>query len=421
MLPHDFESEQILFSACVQDPGIIPMVDARLTEEGMVSKLHKPKWDTIKSLYEQNLQINFETFIAEYVRNNPETPDIGDISESITKATSSANWEYWAKRIADRHLKRQVTKWGNALIASDEEHVSEEMVKIINSYEQTVKSINSKTQTMEEITRDTQARLEEGDRVKTNIPQLDAISGGLTKKEMTILAGRPSHGKSITAVDIGLKIDPSERVLIVNYEMKNNESLKRIIPRYSLITYTDLIKNPETISEELLRNAYDHIIEQHSNIRMVYRPENFAELRSEVLRFKPTVVVLDHFHKINDYPEMLHQPRLRMNRIINDWTDLSIRHDFALLGLAQLNRSIEERIEKIPTMADLKETGNFEEYAEAIVFLYREFVYKPKTADKYEIKFIIGKARYGETKQFTMGFNGAKQQFFDTPDLARES
>jgi replicative DNA helicase len=118
-----------------------------------------------------------------------------------------------------------------------------------------------------------------------------------------------------------------------------------------------------------------------------------------------------------DYLQLMQVPGSNENRtteisnISRSLKSLARELNVPVIALSQLNRSVEQRPDKVPMMSDLRESGAIEQDADLILFIYRDEVYNKETERKNEADIIIAKHRNGELGKFTLTFLGQFSRF----------
>jgi replicative DNA helicase len=147
-----------------------------------------------------------------------------------------------------------------------------------------------------------------------------------------------------------------------------------------------------------------------------------AELRARARRLKRE---FDIGMIVVDYLQLMAVPGTRENRateiaeISRSLKAIAKELHIPVVALSQLNRALEQRPNKRPVMADLRESGSIEQDADLIVFIYRDEVYNDESPDKGKAEIIIGKHRNGPTGTVMLSFQGQWLRFMNyAPETA---
>ncbi len=256
---------------------------------------------------------------------------------------------------------------------------------------------------------------------------LDSTTNGFQKGELSILAARPSMGKTTLAVNMAQRAAFQNRnkgaVLFFSIEMPKKQILKKIISAETLI-YGSKINSPRFLKEEDWKkintsidrlSSYNILIDDTADLSLaniqakVHREAKILEQNNQEI----LLVIID-------YLQMLVHQKPGENRqqevasISRGLKILARDLNIPIMTLSQLSRSPEKREDKRPLMSDLRESGAIEQDADLIMFLYRDDYYNREENDEEEksssiakavaTDLIIAKNRNGATKTVSLKF-----------------
>ena len=248
-----------------------------------------------------------------------------------------------------------------------------------------------------------------------NFKPLDDFSGGMTRGEITVLGGRPGHGKTTLVVNlIGKLISAGKKVLLLNREMSNTEMMRKLLVMESKdITYDEVRRNKvsKKVEEKLVNGLTTIISDKYSNLTMYDDIRSLEESMAEVTKFKPDVVIDDYIQLVAVSGAV--ERRFQLERVMNDYKWICKKENCSAILVSQLNREIERRFDPKPKLSDFAESGVIEQCAESALFVYYPYQYDDEKFSPYSINVIAAKSRYGLTGESTLGFNGNKCSFFN--------
>ena len=253
-----------------------------------------------------------------------------------------------------------------------------------------------------------------------NFKPLDDFSGGMTRGEITVLGGRPGHGKTTLVVNlIGKLISAGKKVLLLNREMSNTEMMRKLLVMESKdITYDEVRRNKvsKKVEEKLVNGLTTIISDKYSNLTMYDDIRSLEESMAEVTKFKPDVGIDDYIQLVAVSGAV--ERRFQLERVMNDYKWICKKENCSAILVSQLNREIERRFDPKPKLSDFAESGVIEQCAESALFVYYPYQYDDEKFSPYSINVIAAKSRYGLTGESTLGFNGNKCRFFNTESEA---
>ena len=256
--------------------------------------------------------------------------------------------------------------------------------------------------------------------------EIDGLAGGLTRGEITIVGGRPGHGKTTFLVNLlSSLIKGGYKVAMFNRELPNTEVIKKLICiENPNLLYRDVRKgivnkNDKKFIEEL-KKASQVIAEKYSEDKFIMfdNIRDFPKTASEVKKFKPDVIIDDYIQLVNPVGKE-DTRRLQIERICNDYKWLAKENDCSVIIASQLNRYIEARSReaKRPQLSDLAESGAIEQVAENVFFVYYAYKVNPAMEDKNVIKLVASKVRYGVSKEIDLSYIGDICTIYDNWSL----
>ena len=253
--------------------------------------------------------------------------------------------------------------------------------------------------------------------MKTGYGSIDKFSGGLTRGEITIVGGRPGHGKTTFLINLlSQMIHSGLRVVLFNRELPNSEMIKKLITLESgKLSYSMVRQGVYDDSEiEELKRVKHKIAELYSEDKflMFDNIRDFARSSTEISKFKPDVVMDDYIQLVQPSGHF-DSRRLQIEQLVNDYKWVAKEHECAVVLASQLNRSIEYRDNGEPRLSDLAESGAIEQVAENVFFVYYEHKVNPKK-DKNIIRLKASKVRYGESGSSDLGYDGDKVKIYNS-------
>ena len=457
-LPSNIEAEQALLGSILVNNDIIDEISTLVSSNIFYDPAHIKIYEVIESLNNKGMIANPITLKNFFEKDNM-LSEVGgtEYLVKLTRFSGSVKQSIdYAKIIHEMYLRRELVQISDKM-SSDTINANTQEQNAENIIESTEKSLFSLAergsfsqsflkfnqaldQTIEMATQAMQ-----NDQgivgVPTGLTDLDEKLGGLHKSDLVILAGRPSMGKTALATNIAynaaqnvLKKQEKSSIAFFSLEMSSEQLSTRILSEQARIKSDD-IRRGKVTEEEI--NRY---IETSRNIYNLplYIDETpaitIATLSNRARRIKRlfglNLIVVDYIQLMRSSSNKNDGRVQEISEITQGLKALAKELSVPVLALSQLSRAVEQRDDKQPQLADLRESGSIEQDADVVMFVYREAYYlerkQPKLGSiehaEWQSKMndvngladiILGKQRHGPTGTVKVEFEGIYTKFKD--------
>ena len=475
--PHNFEAEQALLGAILVNNAAYQRVAEFLRPEHFADPLHGKLFDSLSRLIERGQVVSAIT-LKTYVEQDEAMKAVGGAAYLARLAAASVHVidaAAFGRAVHDLFLRRQLIELGEGVVngafggdvdetALQQIEVTEKKLYELATTGQTEGGFKAFRTALTEATVAAEAayhRVGQLTGVATGLFQLDRLLGGLHRSDLIILAGRPAMGKSALATNIGFNAARAYReehgedgkpraadgavVGFFSLEMSAEQLATRMLSEQAAVP-SEKIRKGELISTDFDRVlSVSHDLE-HLNFFIDDTPAlSIAALRTRARRLKRThglgLLIVDYLQLLAPSGKTRQENRVQeVSEITRGLKTLAKELDVPVLALSQLSRAVEQREDKRPQLADLRESGSIEQDADVVMFIYRDEYYlqreEPKRrGDENDQRFnerhdswkqrceqmygkaevIVAKQRHGPTGIVRLAFEGQYTKFDNLP------
>lgn len=364
--------------------------------------------------------------------------------ELASSSPSAANLETYAELIRQKSISRKLMKINSEIAELIVNPQGKDASGLLDEAESKIFSLNDEAertstniQTLENLIEKSIDRLNELSQSGSSLigfssgfKDLNKQTQGLQRGDLIVVAGRPSMGKTSFAMNIAenflLNEDVKGGVLVFSLEMPGESLTTRLLASHAKINQQN-VRSASLSNEELKR-----FMDSSSRLRELPLYIDDSSLLSPMeLRARARRVSRQEEHGLSlivvDYLQLMQLPGSTENRV-NQISEISRslkalakELNVPVIALSQLNRAVEQRPNKRPMMADLRDSGAIEQDADLILFIYRDEVYNEDSEEGNKAEIIIGKQRNGPIgtvnlsflKEFTRFEDFAVDSYFD--------
>ena len=416
---NDIVAERAIMANILRDEDYFDKVAPYFKEEGVIEGYEvKLLWDRFKELKDKKVPIDLVSVCSTLTKEDKLLGLTSDFVVGCSEVDSiESRTETYASQLYEKFLLKKVIKKAKEIQDKAEGNFPDVYAKIneahtlignlIESRPKKEFSVNEQlTQAINDIS------TKEKKLIDTGYQSINRFAGGLTRGEITIIGGRPGHGKTTCMLNLLVKaVSNGYRVILFNRELPNSEVFKKLICLESeKLSYSMVRKgiyNQSDLDElekirELMLKKYDS-----NNFLMFDDIRDFTSSVPEIKKFKPDIIFDDYIQLICTSSK--DDRRFQIEKLVNDYKWLSKDMQCATVLVSQLNRNVEYRGNKIPQLSDLAESGSIEQVAENVFFVFYEYKADPKSKlGSNVITLCARKVRYGDTGTVNLGYDGDK-------------
>lgn len=433
ILPHDLVAEQSVLGAVFISPETMISLADELTPDDFYKPANKIVFKTMLSLLEKGEPIDATTMVSA-LTNQGDISNIGGINyvvELVNSTPTSKNVEHYAKLVKEKaNLRKVIADLSDSLSSAYQGDVSiddiiakteKSLINISNQntgtgFRNVADILDTHMQIVE--TRSQTDGFVTG--ISTGFIGLDKITTGLHEDNLIILAARPAMGKTALALNIAKHVAVKENkpTVIFSLEMGAEDLIERMVASEGMVPGYHL-KTGNLSTDEWRRlvhaqsNLYDTpiFVDDTAGIRI-------SEIRSKARKLSQEmgglgVIIIDYLQLITGSKGENRQQIV--SEISRELKILAKDLKVPVIALSQLSRAVEQRQDKRPMLADLRESGSIEQDADIVAFLYREAYYQKEQADSQEAnnltELILEKNRHGSLGTVKLYFHKEYTKF----------
>lgn len=429
--PQNLEAESsVLGAVMVAEVAIDPVIaDVRLMANDFYREQHRIIFRAITSLYERREPIDPLT-VSEHLAQKGEIDQVGGreyVHSLASTVPAAANAAHYAKIVKENALLRRLLETARSIQSSVEQRQGEprELVEQAESalfkvaHEEKAGDFQHVGQILHDELDKLQLNTDSVTGVESGFTDLDDMTGGFRDGNLIVLAARPSMGKSALVANIAenASVKHGRKVALFSLEMSQAELAQRFIACRARIPGDRLRKG------KVAQKDWPHVIKACGDLdRAELWIDDSTDLTMLEIRAKSRrlaarqgldLVIVDYLQLMR--PDTPSDSRVeQVGKISRGLKILAGDLNIPVIAVSQLNRSPEQRPSKRPLLADLRESGNIEQDADLVMFIYRDEYYHGEESEKQGLAdIIISKHRNGPVGETELAFLSHYPKFAD--------
>ena len=411
--PQNLDAEQSTLGSMLLEKEAIYKGAEILRPDDFYREAHRVIFEVVVHLANKGEPVDLIT-VSEELKQRGMLDKVGGVAYLTQLANfvpTAANVGHYANIVAEKSLLRSIISVATNIVKMGYEG-SEEVDVILDRAEKDIFEISRKRNvkgfvSLRSILVETFERIEKLYESKggvtglpTGYPDFDRMTAGLQPSDLIILAARPSMGKTTFALNLGsyAAVELKIPAIIFSLEMSKEQLALKLLCSEAGV-------DNQRIRTGTLRDddwpKLSHALGRLSDAMLFIDDTpgiSALEIRAKTRRIKAEhglgLVIIDYLQLMGSRSKSENRQQ-EVSEISRSLKALARELDVPVIALSQLSRAVEQRADKKPGLADLRESGSLEQDADIVGFLYREDYYNPETDRKNITELIIAKQRNG--------------------------
>ncbi|MDT0160665.1 replicative DNA helicase [Bacillus sp. AG4(2022)] len=413
------EAESMILGAVLLEPQVIEQLT--LGPEHFTQGENRQIFSAMRALESKKLKIDMVMLVEELGDQIENAGGVSYLVEVANSCPTAANLDQYEQIVLKYYQLGLIRKSAHYFLGDFTPEAAAELYKTLIQYH----TIHNKDKmTKDELLLQLYESLYEQ---KTGLPGVDTgfetlngLTGGWKEGELIILAARPSMGKTALAIQLAWECASRNGIsLVFSLEMSAKQIFQRLLCSLSGINMMKWHNPHKYLSmeemgrmQEAMNNVYKAklTVEENGLVTLM-------EIRQHIMNLKrehPTesfLVVIDYLQLIT-VKERFDRHDLTIGYITKQLKSMAKEFKIPIILLSQLSRGVESRADKRPRLSDLRDSGNIEQDADLVLFLYRDAYYDSKSEVGNEVEVNIAKNRNGPVGMVRLGFEKEVGRFW---------
>ena len=421
--PHNIEAEQNVIGLLLNNSENINKIGDILSEEHFYIPLHRKIYQGISKLIDRDMTpdpiIMKNYFAKEDIFKELQIDSYEYMLKLVADAQLNTDIRTLAKSIYDAYLRREIINLSeDYIVKAKEENIDRKGEELIESMEHELYNLASSSShggkssnlidsiklALEKIEKSLKSKNEISG-VSTGYIELNEKTGGLQNSDLVIVAGRPSMGKTALALNIALRaakefmreydegeVNNKKSVCFLSLEMSAEQIAARVL---AIETKVNSSKIRVRVNKDELKALSQQLIDL-ANVPMMIDDTptmTISTIRTKARRMKRQhnlgLLVIDYLQLISSIGKRKENRVQEIAEISQGLKAIAKELDIPVITVSQLSRATETREDKRPLLSDLRESGNIEQDADVVIFIYREEYYLSRKIPSVDDKKLL--------------------------------